>query len=131
MNGKFINLLASLLAITASQTALAFDPAQDRINCINAGILCFTSFVWCSTSEQDNNKGCTYPENTWKLNVEELPNEKGQTPALVLWNATYTISWISDYPEDSELKWTFGRVEKVEGGTREWMYSWSRSEDPL
>ncbi|KAM5375437.1 hypothetical protein ACJZ2D_005998 [Fusarium nematophilum] len=56
-------------------------------------------------NNEDSNKGCSYPNNTWPYNRDE-----GSNPAMVLWDQEYTVSWHGadeDYPV--LIEWHFVR----------------------
>ncbi|CAG7566252.1 unnamed protein product [Fusarium equiseti] len=97
-----------LAAIVASMIPAvdAFDPAKDRWLCQRDNAICVTSFVWCSTINEDTSKGCSYPENTWPPSI----SNHGKNPAMVLWDKEYTISWKgTDYEYPTLLEWHFVR----------------------
>ncbi|KAG8677306.1 hypothetical protein FPOAC2_03429 [Fusarium poae] len=98
-------LIAATMA-SMIPSANAFDPAKDRWLCQQDDSICITSFVWCSTIDEDTAKGCSYPENTWP----ESPNNFGKNPALVLWDQEYTISWKgTDDNYTTLIEWHFVR----------------------
>ncbi|RGP65585.1 hypothetical protein FSPOR_7213 [Fusarium sporotrichioides] len=98
-------LIAATMA-SMIPSANAFDPAKDRWLCQQDNAICITSFVWCSTIDEDTSKGCSYPENTWP----ESPNNFGENPALVLWDHEYTIRWKgTDDKYATLIEWHFVR----------------------
>jgi hypothetical protein len=98
-------LIAAIMA-SMIPSANAFDPAKDRWLCQQDNAICITSFVWCSTIDEDTSKGCSYPENTWP----ESPNNFGENPALVLWDHEYTIRWKgTDDKYATLIEWHFVR----------------------
>ncbi|GJN67996.1 hypothetical protein VFPFJ_04580 [Purpureocillium lilacinum] len=83
----------------------AFDPAK-RYACSSRDYdFCLDSFVWCaSPNDDDDNKGCSFPENTFPY----YDRESGSNPALLLWSKNYTITWKkTDDKYPVQLRWGF------------------------
>ena len=83
----------------------AFDPAK-RYACSSRDYdFCLDSFVWCaSPNDDDDNKGCSFPENTFPY----YDRESGSNPALLLWSKNYTITWKkTDGKYPVQLRWGF------------------------
>lgn len=129
MNDKFVKLLAYCLATAAFQLTQAWDPAKDRSLCQN-GAFCLTSFQWCSVNENDKNKGCSFPENTWPLNhIRTSPKE--MTPAVLLWNATYKVTWQTGDASNEPvlLLWTPGTITYGDGWSDYYGRTWQKSKN--
>ncbi|KAF4981604.1 hypothetical protein FZEAL_2616 [Fusarium zealandicum] len=123
MATRFNGLFAVAAATSLIQATTAFDPAKDRWLCQQDDAICVTSFVWCSTNNDDSAKGCSYPNNTWPY----YNRDEGKNPAMVLWDQEYTISWNgTDDDYNTLIEWHF--VRDPDSPNNSSSLTWSKGE---